>query len=82
MTLAQLCDLYLTEGLATRKATSIASARGNIENHTKPLLGAKRASLQSQQRLLGALGLCVAANPIEVRSPSFHEGADRLAGLR
>jgi hypothetical protein len=56
MTLAQLCDLYLTEGLATRKATSIASARGNIENHTKPLLGAKRASLQSQQRLLGALG--------------------------
>jgi integrase len=49
MTLAQLCDLYLTEGLATRKPTSIASARGNIENHIKPLLGAKRAALVTRQ---------------------------------
>ena len=49
LTVAQLCDLYLAEGLATRKPTSIASARSNIENHIKPLLGTKRASLVSRQ---------------------------------
>jgi hypothetical protein len=43
-TVADLCDLYLCEGLATRKASSIASARANIENHIKPLLGPKRAA--------------------------------------
>jgi len=42
-TVAELCDLYLCEGLATRKASSIASARASIENHIKPLLGPRRA---------------------------------------
>jgi hypothetical protein len=36
---------------------------------------------RSQQRTLGALGVWVAANATEVRSPPFDEGADRLAGL-
>jgi integrase/predicted DNA-binding transcriptional regulator AlpA len=49
MTVAELCDLYLAEGLATRKSTSITSARSDIENHIKPLLGSKRASLVSRQ---------------------------------
>lgn len=44
-TVADLCDLYLSEGLATRKATSLASARSDVENHIKPLLGTKLASL-------------------------------------
>lgn len=44
LTIADLCDLYLSEGLATRKPSSIASARANIENHIKPLLGTKRAN--------------------------------------
>jgi hypothetical protein len=39
MTVAELCDLYLAEGLATRKSTSIASARSDIENHIKPCWG-------------------------------------------
>jgi integrase len=44
LTVAELCDLYLTVGLATRKPASVASARADIENHIKPLLGAHRAA--------------------------------------
>ena len=47
LTVAELCDLYLCEGLATRKVGSIASARANIENHIKPLLGPDLASAVS-----------------------------------
>jgi integrase len=49
LTVAELCDLYVSEGLITRKPSSIASARADIENHIKPLLGAKRAALVSRQ---------------------------------
>ncbi len=33
------CDVYLEEGLATAKDSSIRQARSNIENHIKPLVG-------------------------------------------
>lgn len=49
LSVAQLCDLYLAEGLATRKETSMASARSNVENHIKPLIGTKRAALVTRQ---------------------------------
>ncbi|MEG3125339.1 Arm DNA-binding domain-containing protein [Sphingomonas sp. GB1N7] len=39
ISVATLCDLYLTEGLITRKLSSIASARSDIEHHIKPILG-------------------------------------------
>lgn len=42
MTLAQLCDLYLSEGCETKKASTLATDRGRIERHIKPLLGKKR----------------------------------------
>ena len=41
---AGLCDLYLEEGLLTAKPSSVASARCNVENHIKPLIGSRRAS--------------------------------------
>jgi integrase len=43
LTVAQLCDRYLEEGLVAAKPSSVASARCNIENHLKPLIGNKRA---------------------------------------
>lgn len=43
--MSELCDLYLAEGLLTAKASSIASARSNIENHIKPLIGQRRVTL-------------------------------------
>jgi integrase len=42
-TVAQLCDLYLVEGAATKKASTLATDRRRVECHIKPLLGRKRA---------------------------------------
>jgi integrase len=44
LTIAQLCDIYLAEGLITAKESSIKQARTNIEGHIKPLIGTRRAS--------------------------------------
>lgn len=39
MTVAELCDLYLAEGCSTKKQSTIATDRGRITRHIKPLLG-------------------------------------------
>ena len=39
MSVAELCDLYLAEGVATKKGTTLAMDRSRIERHVKPLLG-------------------------------------------
>jgi hypothetical protein len=44
MTVAQLCDLYLSEGCDTKKASTLVTDRGRIERHIKPLFGKKRVS--------------------------------------
>lgn len=49
LTVAQLCDLYLAEGLVTRKDGAVQTARSRIEGHIKPLLGTRRASLVTRQ---------------------------------
>lgn len=41
MTVAQLCDLYLLEGCAHKKPSTVATDKGRIERHIKPLLGRK-----------------------------------------
>jgi len=40
--IAQLSDLYLQHGVGTKKASTIATDRGRIERHIKPLLGKKK----------------------------------------
>lgn len=42
ITVAQLCDLYLENGVGTKKASTIATDLGRIERHIKPLLGRKK----------------------------------------
>lgn len=39
---AELCDLYLEHGTGTKKPSTIATDRGRIERHIKPLLGKKK----------------------------------------
>jgi hypothetical protein len=39
LTISELCDLYLSEGCATKKPSTLATDRGRIERHIKPLLG-------------------------------------------
>jgi integrase len=42
LTIAQLCDQYLQHGCATKKESTIATDRGRVERHIKPLLGRKK----------------------------------------
>ena len=42
MTVAQLCDEYLTDGCELKKPSTILTDRGRIARHIKPLLGRKR----------------------------------------
>jgi integrase len=39
ITVRDLCDLYLKDGCNNKKATTLATDRGRIERHIKPLLG-------------------------------------------
>ena len=39
LSIAELCDLYMREGVATKKPSTLAVDRGRIERHIKPLLG-------------------------------------------
>lgn len=38
-TVAEVCDQYLVHGCATKKPSTLATDRGRIERHIKPLLG-------------------------------------------
>ncbi len=81
LTLGELCDLYLAEGLATRKASSVASARSDIENHIKPLLGSKRASLVNREDV-DRLLMAVAEGQTARRAKTKSRGLSRVRGGR
>lgn len=49
ITIAALCDVYLLEGVRTKKATTLAMDLSRIERHVKPLLGRKRVNTLSKQ---------------------------------
>jgi integrase len=59
-TMEELCDLYLAEGVATKKQTTVRNDRSRIERHIKPLLGhrkireATRADVERFQRDVAA----------------------------
>lgn len=44
MTVAELCDEYLAEGCDKKKASTVATDKGRIARHIKPLLGTKKIS--------------------------------------
>ncbi len=44
LTIAELCDLYLAEGCATKKPSTLATDRVRIERHIKPLLGRRKVT--------------------------------------
>lgn len=43
ITMAELCDIYLREGSSEKKPSTLATDRGRIERHIKPLLAKKDA---------------------------------------
>ncbi len=42
LTLSELCDLYLVEGVAHKRKSTLRADRGRILRHLKPMLGRKR----------------------------------------
>jgi integrase len=44
LTIAELCDLYLAEGCTDKKPSTLATDRGRIERHIKPLLGRRKVA--------------------------------------
>lgn len=42
MTIADLCDLYLREGVSKKRPSTVKTDRSRIERHIKPLIGRKR----------------------------------------
>ena len=42
LSLAELCDLYFSEGCNRKKRTTLTTERGQIARHIKPLLGKRR----------------------------------------
>lgn len=44
ITVTELCDLYVAEGMGTKKASTIYTDKVRIERHIKPLLGRKRVN--------------------------------------
>ncbi len=43
-TVGELCDLYLAHGTGPKKPSTIATDRGRIERHIKPLLGSRKVT--------------------------------------
>ncbi len=39
LTVSELCDLYVSEGMTTKKPSTIATDKGKLARHVKPLLG-------------------------------------------
>lgn len=44
LTVSELCDLYLKEGTGTKKPSTLATDRGRIARHIKPLVGKLRVN--------------------------------------
>ncbi len=78
LSVAELCDLYLAEGLVTRKASSISAARSDIEHHVKPLLGMARIGSLTRADLEGLLRDVAAGKT----GRTFKQGPRRLARVR
>jgi|WetSurMetagenome_2_1015567.scaffolds.fasta_scaffold41786_3 integrase len=42
LTVSELCDLYLAEGVGTKKASTVAIDQIRVDRHIKPLLGSRK----------------------------------------
>ncbi|MBF0429283.1 MAG: tyrosine-type recombinase/integrase [Magnetococcales bacterium] len=67
-TMEEICDIYLREGTALKKASTLAIDRGRIERHIKPLLGKKRVDQITRadvQRFMNAVASGQTADDIK-----------------
>ena len=80
MTIADMCDLYVTEGLATRKPGSVYAARSDLDNHIKPLIGTLRAATLSAEDVDKTLLAIAAGKTAGRRRTGRKRGLSRVRG--
>jgi integrase len=87
LTISELCELYLNEGVAHKKQSTLRVDRGRIERHLKPLLGRKRVDAITREditRLWRDIQLGKTAAPVpnkNDRKPgSIARGGSGVAG--
>ena len=78
LSIAEVCGLYLSEGLVTRKESSVTAARSDIDHHIKPLLGIRRVSAVGRADLEGMLRDIAAGKTAR----TVKQGPRRLARVR
>ena len=78
LSVAEVCDIYVAEGLLTRKESSITAARSDIENHIKPLLGMCRVTSLTRADMEGMLRDIAAGKTAR----TVKQGPRRLARVR
>ncbi len=78
LSVAEVCDLYLSEGLLTRKESSVTAARSDIDNHVKPLMGTRRVAMLTRTDLEGLLRDVAAGKTARTTK----QGPRRLARVR
>jgi len=44
ITVSELCDIYFEDGCSTKKPSTLATDRSNVERHIKPLIGRRRVT--------------------------------------
>ena len=81
LTIGELCDAYLVEGLLTAKQTSIDTARKDIENHIKPRIGRRRASKITREDIERLMQDIAEGKTRNIRKTK-HRGLSRTRGGR
>jgi len=80
-TISELCDLYLTDGVAHKKASTIASDRGRIETLIKPLIGDTPVESIAQADVIAMMNDIIKGDKIRKTEPSGKpRGVRRVAG--
>lgn len=77
ITIAELCDLYLEEGVAHKKRSTLRNDKSRIEHHIKPLIGRKRVNAIGRadiERLLTDV------KERKTATPDLNKGKKRPAG--
>jgi integrase len=82
ITMAALCDLYLAEGVTTKKASTVATDRSRIQPHIKPLLGRKPVPAVTSADVERFLADVAAGKTAVVRKPTRKAAGKGKTGER
>lgn len=84
LTVSELCDLYLEEGVGTKKESTLALDRIRIKRHIKPLIGGKRITEVAHEDITRLMHDIASGRVRDEASPHTRGGqgaASRTVGL-